>query len=65
MGTAIEMWEAYRHGRVILSISPLSHNWAIRFLSDEIYPDTETFEQALATGTVAARINQLRHRAHD
>ena len=56
MGTAIEMWEAHRHGRVVLSISPLEHNWAVRFLSDEIYPDLETFEAALTSGRVAAQI---------
>ena len=53
MGTAIEMWEAHRHGRVVFSISPLEHNWAIRFLSHEIYPDLESFEQALVSGKVA------------
>jgi hypothetical protein len=58
MGTAIEMWEAHSHGRVVLTISPLSHNWAVRFLSDEIYPDTETFERALASGAVAKRIEE-------
>lgn len=53
MGTAIEMWEAHRHGRVVFSISPLEHNWAIRFLSHEIYPDLESFERALVSGKVA------------
>jgi hypothetical protein len=34
MGTAIEMWEAARHGRVVVTISPLDLNWAVQFCSD-------------------------------
>jgi hypothetical protein len=52
MGTAIEMWEAHRHGRVVIAISPLAHNWAIKFLSHAVYPDVATFATALADGTV-------------
>jgi len=50
MGTAIEMWEAYRHGRRVVTISPLAHNWAIRYCSDAIYPDFESFASALTDG---------------
>ena len=39
MGTAIEMWEAHRNGRVVISISPLEHNWAVKFLSHARYRD--------------------------
>ncbi|MEQ8791489.1 MAG: hypothetical protein RIC55_34820 [Pirellulaceae bacterium] len=61
MGTAIEMWEAYEHGRgVVLAVSPLSHNWAIRFCSHAVYPDLESFESALASGEIARRIEQVR-----
>jgi hypothetical protein len=60
MGTAIEMWEAARHGRVVLTISPLELNWAIRFLSHAIYPDLETFERALVAGHVAELIAGVR-----
>jgi hypothetical protein len=59
MGTAIEMWEAYRHGRVVVTISPLEHNWAVKFLSNLIYADVESFEAALASGELAARLNEL------
>jgi hypothetical protein len=59
MGTAIEMWEAHRHGRIVVTISPLQHNWAIRFLSNEIFDDVDQFEQALVSGTLARRIKQL------
>ncbi len=56
MGTAIEMWEAYRHGRVVITISPLEHNWAIKYLSHQLYATVEDFESALASGRVLAKI---------
>lgn len=59
MGTAIEMWEAHRHGRCVIAISPLEHNWAIRFLSHAVYPDEESFEAALASGALAKRIEEV------
>ena len=49
MGTAIEMWEAYQHGAAVITISPLKHNWAVKFLSHAIYLDMATFEAALAS----------------
>jgi hypothetical protein len=60
MGTAIEMWEAHRHGRTVIAISPLVHNWAVRFLSDAIYCDEEAFQAAVVSGELAARIAELR-----
>ena len=59
MGTAIEMWEAHQRGRMVLTISPLAHNWAVKFLSRAVYADIESFEQALATGEVAALLQEL------
>jgi hypothetical protein len=59
MGTAIEMWEAYRHGRAVVTISPLAHNWAVRFLSHELYADLDEFEAALADGRLAQRLSAL------
>jgi hypothetical protein len=53
MGTAIEMWEAHQHGRTVITISPLSHNWAVKFLSDLVFPDVQAFEAALADGQIA------------
>lgn len=52
LGTAIEMWEAHRHGRRVLTISPLKYNWAVKFLSDQVYRDLEEFAAALAAGRV-------------
>jgi hypothetical protein len=52
MGTAIEMWEAHQAGRTVIAISPLAHNWAVRFLSHAVYPDVESFAAALEEGSV-------------
>jgi len=59
MGTAIEMWEAHRHGVAVISISPLHRNWVIRFLSHAIYADLEQFRAALADGTLRQRIAEI------
>ncbi len=59
MGTAIEMWEAYRAGRIVIAISGLNHNWAIRFSSHAIYADLGEFERAVTSGCLASLINRL------
>jgi hypothetical protein len=60
MGTAIEMWEAYQHGAAVISISPLKHNWAVKFLSHALYADVQAFEAALESGEIARRIEETR-----
>ncbi|MCU0961028.1 MAG: hypothetical protein MUF48_13065 [Pirellulaceae bacterium] len=62
MGTAIEMWEAYRHGTFVVAISPLAHNWVIRFCSHVIVPDLESFASALASGYVHQRLRSTERR---
>ena len=59
MGTAIEMWEAHRNGRIVISISPLARNWAVKFLSHAIYPDEAAFDEALISGELATRLTEL------
>jgi hypothetical protein len=59
MGTAIEMWEAYQHGAAVITISPLRHNWAVKFLSHALYADLPAFEAALLSGEVARRIEEI------
>ena len=59
MGTAIEMWEAYQHGAAVIAISPLRHNWAVKFLSHAIYGDVVEFEAALESGRVAREIQDV------
>jgi hypothetical protein len=52
MGTAIEMWEAYKHGAAVVAVSPLKHNWTVKFLSHRIYADVAELEAALEAGEV-------------
>ncbi|MBC8873221.1 MAG: hypothetical protein H8E44_27620 [Planctomycetes bacterium] len=59
MGTAIEMWEAYRNGRAVIAISPLAHNWTVKFCSHEIYPNLESFEAALVSGQLRERVTEV------
>ena len=59
MGTAIEMWEAHQHGAAIFTISPMTHNWAVKFLSHAVYVDVAEFEAALNNGDVARRIEEI------
>lgn len=63
MGTAIEIWEAHRHGRLVVTISPLVHNWAVRFLSDLRYETLEQFERELISGQFAERLPGARQLA--
>ena len=50
MGTAVEMWEAHRAGKPILTISPLAENWVVRFLSTRVFPSLAAFESFVAEG---------------
>jgi hypothetical protein len=60
MGTAIEMWEAWRNGRTVITISPLVHNWTVRFCSHVVYSDEKEFEEELASGRLRDRIAERR-----
>ncbi len=62
MGTAIEMWEAYRQGRVVLTISPLVHNWVVRFCSRHVFADVDALATALRDGDLRQRLAQWCHR---
>ena len=50
MGTAIEMWEAHQHGAVVVTISPLCHNWTVKFLSHAVFDSLESLEAAVRSG---------------
>ncbi len=68
MGTAIEMWEAHEHGRgAVVTISPLVHNWVVRFCSDAVYPDFAALEAAVASGELWTIVNETlaRRRSKD
>jgi nucleoside 2-deoxyribosyltransferase len=50
MGTAVEMWQAHRAGKPILTISPLAENWVVKFLSTRVFPSLAAFESFVAEG---------------
>lgn len=52
MGTAIEMYEAYRSGAIILSITHMTTNWVVRLYSQEIFGSIEEFTGFLAAGAI-------------
>ncbi len=52
MGTAIEMWEAFRAGVPLVTISPMAANWVVRHLSSVVLPDLDAFGQWVADGGV-------------
>ena len=45
MGTAIEMWQAFQAGARIYTVSPLTENWVIKFLSDRVFATLAEFTQ--------------------
>ena len=53
MGTAIEMWQAHRSGRLVVTVSPLATNWTVRFLSTVLLPDIGAFERYVESGEFA------------
>ena len=57
--TAVEMWEAYRNGATVITISPMALNWTVKFLSHELYADVEQFEQDVKNGRLARRIGEI------
>lgn len=60
MGTAIEMWEGFRQGKIVVTISPLRHNWVVRFCSHDVFPDLESFAAAVQTGELSRRMSAWR-----
>ncbi len=50
MGTAIEMWNAFHAGRVVLAVTRMTANWVIKFLSDRMFESVEALEVFLAAG---------------
>jgi hypothetical protein len=52
MGTAIEVWEAHRHGRPVITITPLVHNWVVQLTSLAVYRDQDAFTVALESGEI-------------
>ena len=60
MGTAMEMWSAYSHGRPVIAITSMTKNLSIIATSDIVLPSIEAFEAFLAAGGLR---DLLDHRA--
>ena len=54
MGTAVEMWEAYKNGTPIVTISPLAENWVVKLLSSRVVPGLDEFEALAESGELSA-----------
>jgi hypothetical protein len=52
MGSAIEMWEAKRAGVKVIAITPLEHNWVVKYASHIVVGTIEEFETLLRDSTV-------------
>jgi hypothetical protein len=57
MGTALEMWEAYRHGVPVVTVSPMVANWVVRHLSTRVLPDLAAFARWIANGELDKLVN--------
>jgi hypothetical protein len=56
MGTAIELWQAYHGGAWVYAVSPLTTNWAVRYLADRVFEDLAAFQRFVVSGELAAEI---------
>lgn len=54
MGTAIELWNAHHAGSLVVTVSGLTANWVIRYLSDMVVPDMAALEELIRSGALAA-----------
>lgn len=59
MGSAIELWEAHRHGALVFIISPMRDNWTVKFLASRLFPDLPAFSAFVASGEMAALLHDL------
>jgi len=50
MGTAMEMWQAFRSNTYIIAVTPHIHHWAIRFTANEVLPDLESLIRNIQAG---------------
>ena len=58
MGTAIEMWEAYRNRKIVITISPMAHNWVVKFCSHLVLDSLKDFQAALQNRSIQQLIEQ-------
>jgi len=54
MGTAIEMWIAFTHGKKVVAISPMKENWCVKYLSHHFCASLSHFEKFVRSGELSA-----------
>lgn len=59
LGTAIEMWEAYQNKIPVISISPMTSNWIIRFLVDRNFSTIKSFERFVIENDLQKLFNRV------
>ncbi|MFA5863293.1 MAG: hypothetical protein WC975_01245 [Phycisphaerae bacterium] len=50
LGTAIELWQAHQAKKIIFTISPMTENWVIKFLTNKNFLTLEDFEKFVTSG---------------
>lgn len=58
MGAAIQMWEAYRNRHIVVAISPLTENHAVKGLTTHICRDLNDFAAFVRKGRFAALLEK-------
>lgn len=53
MGTALEIWEAWRAGVPVVVISPMSANWVVRACASRRFDSLDEFADAVQAGVLA------------
>jgi hypothetical protein len=56
MGTAIELWNSHHAGSYVVSVSGLTKNWVVRYLSDMMLPDMNALREVVENGTLGQAI---------
>lgn len=59
MGTAIEMWEAWKNKVPIITISPLKDNWVVKILSSKVYSTVADFAKGVEAGELPIKSPQI------
>lgn len=64
MGTAIEMWEAFKNGRTVVCITQMHENWTVKFLSHKVVESVEEFADFIASGQVHSLVDDISTRRY-
>lgn len=58
MGTAIEMWIAFNHGKKVVAISPMKDNWCVKYLSHWMCSSLDDFEDFVRSGKLNSLLRE-------